>query len=415
MKKLLKSIALSSLVAMFLLSNIPAYAQSQDFSESCQTYGYYGLDDWYYVQLQDMDGNLSDSCIADDWTIDGDENAFGEIVKGEQEIKIKRKEGGSINVKAVSGSETTDDNYIMLEEANEPIEEEDEVPYLESFSDRCQTYGFYGLDDWFHVQLQDMTGNVSDSCIADDWTVEGDENAFGEVIKGEQEVKIKRVMGGSINVKAISGSETTDDNYIMLVEANDLAPPAGYEDEVIVNMDSYDNPFPDTNLQALEGIAAAELYRRAVIGGYADGEFKGYREVNRAEAAKFLLLARYGTVEDVQNNGMFPDIKDGEWYVTFVITCANLGIINGYPDGYFRPQNTVNTAEFLKMLTLTFDLDTNLAYSYADVNSNDWFAAYAGTAKKYELFPDRSIYLKPSDNLTRTEVAIAIYQYLLNR
>ena len=189
-------------------------------------------------------------------------------------------------------------------------------------------------------------------------------------------------------------------------------PPAGYEDEVLVNMNAYNNPFPDTSTSDLSGKAAAELYRRAVIGGYPDGEFKGYRDVNRAEAAKFLLLARYGDIDDMRNNGRFPDVLDGQWYTKYVVTAADKGIISGHPDGTFRPANTVNTAEFLKMLSLTFGLQLNLSYSYFDVSSQDWFAPYAGIAETYDLFPGRSAYLNPSDSLTREEVAIAIYQYL---
>jgi len=165
-------------------------------------------------------------------------------------------------------------------------------------------------------------------------------------------------------------------------------------------------------MTTLEGKAAAELYRRAVIGGFPDGEFKGYREVNRAEAAKFLLLARYGDIEDVQNNGKFPDVLEGEWYVPFVVTAAELGIINGYPNGLFGPEYQVNTAEFLKMLTLTFGLEKNLDYDYKDVDPDEWYAKYAGVAEKYNIFPDRGSYLYPAQDLTRNEVAVAIYQFL---
>jgi hypothetical protein len=192
-------------------------------------------------------------------------------------------------------------------------------------------------------------------------------------------------------------------------------PPAGYEDEILVNIEAYNNPFPDTSLSSLSGKAAAELYRRAVIGGYPDGEFKGNRDVNRAEAAKFLLLARYGNVDELRNSGRFPDVLDGQWYTKFVVTAADKGIISGNPDGTFRPANTVNTAEFLKMLSLTFGLQLNLFYSYLDVSSHDWFAPYAGIAQKYSLFPGRSSYLYPSDPLTREEIAVAIYQYLQQR
>ncbi|MFA6458668.1 MAG: S-layer homology domain-containing protein [Patescibacteria group bacterium] len=193
-------------------------------------------------------------------------------------------------------------------------------------------------------------------------------------------------------------------------------PPAGYEDVVITNPTAASNPFSDVSISSIEGKAAVELYRRAVIGGFSDGEFKGSQPVNRAEAAKFLLLARGITVGNLKNNGRFGDVKTGEWYEKFVMKAAEKGIINGNPDGTFRPANTVNTAEFLKMLTKTFNLSTNLPYTYSDVSSNAWFAQFAGVAQKYDLFPNRgSRFLLPSQNLTRNEVAVAIYQYLKSR
>jgi hypothetical protein len=222
-----------------------------------------------------------------------------------------------------------------------------------------------------------------------------------------------------VDVRAKNGSEFTEDNYLTIAKANStvdtLAPAAGYEDEVVVNMSNFKNPFTDTDVSSLEGKAAAELYRRAVIGGYPDGGFKGNKDVNRAEAAKFLLLARYGAVATVSNNGKFSDVKEGQWYVPFVVTAAGKGIIAGYTDGTFRPQSTVKTSEFLKMLTLTFGLSENQPYTYTDVSASDWFARFAGTAVKYKLFPDRTTKLNPNSLMSRKEVAIAIYQFLANR
>ncbi|MBI4235163.1 S-layer homology domain-containing protein, partial [Candidatus Peregrinibacteria bacterium] len=192
-------------------------------------------------------------------------------------------------------------------------------------------------------------------------------------------------------------------------------PPAEYEDDVITNYDDYENPFSDTDLSTLEGIAAAELYRRGIIGGYEDGEFKGYRTVNRAEIAKFLLLAKYGEVSSVKNNGKFSDVKEGEWYVKYVVTAYNKGIINGYSDGTFKPGNPVSIAEALKMIALTFNLKLNLSYDFKDVDSKDWFAKYAGIVEKYDLLPKKDKYLNPGSKMTRNEVAVAIYQYLKNK
>jgi len=220
-----------------------------------------------------------------------------------------------------------------------------------------------------------------------------------------------------------SGQANTQDylnlkaSFLKLCEKAKVVPPAGYEDVVLTNPDSYNNPFPDTNTKDREGKAAAELYRRGVIGGFPDGEFKGERPVNRAEAAKFLLLACAKNTE-ADYSGKFRDVMKGQWYVPFVEAAARLGIIKGYPDGSFRPANTVNRAEFAKMITLACQLPENLDYSlFTDVKEGDWFAVYAGAVQKYSLYPDSVVdnLFKPANLMTRSEVAIAIYQHLTNR
>ncbi len=76
---------------------------------------------------------------------------------------------------------------------------------------------------------------------------------------------------------------------------------------------------------------------------------------------------------------------------------------------------TILSVNFQKVEAITFGLSKNLSYSYTYVDSTQWFSQYAGVADEYELFPKRSTLLYPSQNLTRNEVAVAIYQYLKNR
>ena len=175
------------------------------------------------------------------------------------------------------------------------------------------------------------------------------------------------------------------------------------------------NPFPDTSLDDIKGKAAANLYRRGIINGYSDGEFKGTRNVNRVEALKILLEAKFGDVDEQSFLDEFSDVVENEWYVCYVAKALELGIVNGYSDGTFKPGNTINTAEFLKMMNLTFGIEEDLEYMYGDVKSSDWFAKFAGAAKKYEMFPDRPHFLVPASELTRNEMAVAIYQYLENK
>ncbi|MEK7136902.1 MAG: S-layer homology domain-containing protein, partial [Patescibacteria group bacterium] len=158
------------------------------------------------------------------------------------------------------------------------------------------------------------------------------------------------------------------------------------------------------------GKAANALYESRVIGGYPDKEFKGGRLVNRAEASKFLILAT-GRGENMveKNNNRFSDVYDGEWYMPYVMTAAEHGIIAGDPGGTFRPGDSVNTAEFAKMLSLAFDLPLNLPFSYSNISTDDWFAPYAGIIEEYGLLPGREGLLQPSRPMTRAEVALAIF------
>lgn len=206
--------------------------------------------------------------------------------------------------------------------------------------------------------------------------------------------------------------EVQEGVQLIFLGDNSTPPPAGYEDEVLTTYDIYANPFPDTNIATLAGKAAAELYRRAVIGGFPDGEFKGYRPVSRAGAAKFLLLSRYGTIdESITNNGRFPDVLEGEWYVPYVVRANELGIINGYGNGNFGPGDNVKVGQFLKMLSKTFNIPVT-AYE----GKSPWFTDYLSLVDQYDLFPGKtSATIDGYHVMSRDEVATAIYQYLKNR
>lgn len=218
------------------------------------------------------------------------------------------------------------------------------------------------------------------------------------------------------NNSSNSSSSSNSESAVPSAAEKPPLPSAVFEDEVLTGFEAYKNPFPDTSTDNLVGKSAAELYRRHVIAGFPDGEFKGEEPVNRAQLAKILLVARYNAVEELENNGTFSDIANGAWYTSAVMDAASKSIVNGYPDGTFKPAETVNTVEFLKMITTAFNIELNIPHTYTDVSGEEWFAPYAGAAQKYNMFPDRAVgTLEIGKKLTRDEVAVAIYQYLSNR
>ena len=79
---------------------------------------------------------------------------------------------------------------------------------------------------------------------------------------------------------------------------------------------------------------AETMTHTAYISGYPDGTIGPDRTITRAEAATMfynLLSGKNGTVRT------FADVPMNQWYANAVTTLAGAGVINGYPDGTFKP------------------------------------------------------------------------------
>lgn len=113
--------------------------------------------------------------------------------------------------------------------------------------------------------------------------------------------------------------------------------------------------FNDVNETHLHYQAIEFLKNEGIINGYADGSFKPEQVVNRAEALKIILNAKgIETPEIVQSS--FSDVNSTDWFAKYVEAAKNKGIVGGNPDGTFAPDRTVNKVEFLKMLLLAYEV-----------------------------------------------------------
>lgn len=149
----------------------------------------------------------------------------------------------------------------------------------------------------------------------------------------------------------------------------------------------------------------------AYLSGYPDGTFRPENDMTRAEAAQMfynLLLDK-----DVSSDTRFLDVPADAWYTDAVNALAALGIINGYEDGTFRPNDTITRAEFVAMSMRFADKPGSYRNPFTDVRSSAWYfeavtgAAYYGWLEGY---PDGTF--KPDANITRSEVATAVNRML---
>ena len=99
-----------------------------------------------------------------------------------------------------------------------------------------------------------------------------------------------------------------------------------------------------------------------IISGYEDGTYKPDKTVTRAEMAKLIIvaLAKESTAESLKGETKFSDVKASSWSSGYVNCAASLGIIQGYPEGTFQPNNPVTYAEAATMLLRALNYNKEL-------------------------------------------------------
>jgi len=90
----------------------------------------------------------------------------------------------------------------------------------------------------------------------------------------------------------------------------------------------------------------------SIVQGYPDGNFRPDALVTRAEAVKILIRAAGLPAVEVESRQFFRDVPLFEWYAPYVHQAATYGLVSGYGDGTFRPAQLVTRAEMAKMINI---------------------------------------------------------------
>ncbi len=126
--------------------------------------------------------------------------------------------------------------------------------------------------------------------------------------------------------------------------------------------------------------AVARLAALDIIVGYEDGTFRPGNSITRAEFAAIAI--RMLGMEDIANgsvaNTKFPDVRVTHWASGYINLASARGIIVGYSDGTFKPEDQVTYSEAITMLIRL------LGYEPA-LNSNEWPSNYLTKASEIGL------------------------------
>ena len=110
----------------------------------------------------------------------------------------------------------------------------------------------------------------------------------------------------------------------------------------------------------------------------------------------------------------FSDIKS-HWAKNYIEIMCEKGIIRGFEDGSFRPENNVSRAEFAAMCANAFKLKAGKEKRFSDINGDEWFCSVVEKAAAAGLFNgDDQNNFRPNDSITRQDAAVVIYNYIGN-
>ena len=153
----------------------------------------------------------------------------------------------------------------------------------------------------------------------------------------------------------------------------------------------------------------------AYIIGYPDGTVQPNGQITRAEATTifFRLLTEESRSANLTKTNGYTDVASDAWYNTAVSTMTKAGIVDGYPDGTFRPDAPITRAEMAKIISLFAKLDKSES-RFSDI-AGHWAEAYIRLAAGNGWiagYPDGTF--GPQRNITRAET-MTLVNRVLNR
>lgn len=128
------------------------------------------------------------------------------------------------------------------------------------------------------------------------------------------------------------------------------------------------------------------------------------------QSVNFSVASATGNNDTGGNNNnhvIFTDIT-GHWAEPDISKLVKISVISGYPDGTFKPDNTITRAEFVTIVVRAFELEPKTGKIFDDISSH-WAKDSIATAVGYNIVSGyNSSNFGPDDNITREQMAVII-------
>ena len=158
-----------------------------------------------------------------------------------------------------------------------------------------------------------------------------------------------------------------------------------------------------------------EVIRLPYMAGVSKDKFAPNQKITRAEAAS-VLKRIIDDKASANDKSSFRDLKEGQWFYDNIVFIEKEGLISGYEDGTFKPNNPMTRAQFASMMANYLKLNEgNNPIDFKDVKENYWAKDAINILSSHGIMVGKSKNeFKPNENITRAEAA-TIFNKVLDR
>lgn len=143
-----------------------------------------------------------------------------------------------------------------------------------------------------------------------------------------------------------------------------------------------------------------EFVEKGIISGYPDGTFRPNEPMKRKHVAA--LLAKVYVLEPVVTAVKFKDVSEKHPNVTAITKLQRANVIHG-SDGYFNPEGTLTRGQFAKILCLAMGIDAKGTSIFQDVKPDYWASGYISALADRNIVGGDEGKYKPNAPVTRAQ------------
>jgi len=149
-----------------------------------------------------------------------------------------------------------------------------------------------------------------------------------------------------------------------------------------------------------------KLAGRGIVKGYSDGTYRPDNKLTRGQASKILALALKLDTKNVKNPG-FKDVDKTNGFYIYVAALENAGLISGFEDNTFKPNASMTRAHMAKAIDLGFKLESKSTVNpFRDVSDSAWYADHVKALVSNKVTKGKTATtFEPNASITRAQMA----------